>query len=1112
MSLSPVPQQDQQRELAAQLNRYAGQKSFKTLGAFHATFARAAAGGDLEAQAAPAGGGQRVVQESDVFKVGVPGSKLLYLLNSARGLQVVSFAKGANAPELVGRVQPTGNYSNTMYSDLDRGRLMVLENTWSQNQTESKSRVVIYDVKNPSQPGIVDTVELDGTIADSRMVGTVLYVATHQNRQSGSPWGQQEYKPTGTVTSLQLAGDKVQKIQSQEVQLPVASGDLINIQTSGSGDATKYYLVAVQSESGWLWWDRQSAVEVIDISSPEGKIQPLMTVYAKGQLIRRSQTMIHSGHLVLASNYIVNRESTTGSRRASIARVAVESFKLPGASPEVIEDDEAQYRVRYMERELKKASGSDEAKEALRERLLADPELGLRGRFVRLANGSLKKLVADSVQTTGDTTGLSASLREVRLQDNLLYVFWVPANNVDPLDVFNLGDLENGVKYEARLQYEGWVERSFPLTYKGRKFIVGLGWIIENLNNETQRRFPQAMILEVKTIQRKVKNDKGEWVIQEGIAAERVQDAQITMKADGHVWANLMASDKEIELRMTGEATGEILFSAYKWEKQSSTEGGQIIRFDLNEAAQGFGAAALEVGPFLAAPQTWLQRLFVNSEINMVNAFSAESLSTFDTANLKNSSVATAVSVLELARNISAYVVVDSQNGPVGLQVIQNGNSWGLGPQSTTVVRAVDPKFADTEKPQVLSEIAIKGNMAAQLKVDGGRGLLVLSSSYEWTQSATTTEYTLSQIRVGGDGKLTVDAKTWKETQERGNSTSHRRVINYQRNEPLLRLPDGRIMISTEFNTQIMEDGKALNPAPLTTAGCPQTSEQREVGLRLLDGQIFYFARQRETGPGLSGVTTDFVYPAKLAGQKVTCAKGVNIPGEPVMWSKDMMVTKDRYSKDTRMVTRKIEGQNGAPDETYQELLTVSGMGFTLVRLAGETATLLDMDESFAAKWGDIEAPHRLAGDSTNLYFLRAEESASGGPMPWFRGGSMRPRANVNSYQMVQLRVERDRLVKQTWGLTELDSEYASLLNLTRAANGEVIAPVSSYKGLRILRWKDNQRPTLATFEVVGVNGVRSAPVTETSGYSYGQVNYTSALNSVEIASGLTGVVQLYLK
>lgn len=1069
MSLAPRPVAGQEAELANRLNRYLGQTDFLTLG-----YNRALRGGlesaqDVKAAAAPGG---RQEQESDVFKVGNPGSKLLYLLNSSRGLQIISYAKGVDQPELVGRVNPTGNGSDTMYSDLERGRLMVLENVYRGDARDA--RIVVYDVKDPKKPYISDMVEVEGRIVDSRIVGDVLYVATHQITSNQTRWGWSSQKVSGgKVQSYNLKGDKIAKVQEVAMQLPITHGELMNIQNEGD----KYYLVGVQSESGWLWWDRQSAVEVIDISSPTGKIETAMTVYAKGRIGERSQTKIHNGYLVVTSNYTVNPTD-----RTPIARVAVEAFKLPGEQPDVLTEDEAEYRRLHIERILAKTEESK--REEVREQLLKDAELGLKGRFIRLKNGSLKKLVADSAVTSGDTTGLSASLQDVRYQDNLLYVFWVPANMADPLDVFNLGDLEKGVKYEGRLEYEGWVARSFPMTYKGRKFIIGLGWIVENANNENMRRYPQAIILEVKNGKRRTRDKQtGEIREVESIVFEKVPGAQVTMKADEHVWANLNTVDREIEVRMDTESRGEILFSAYKWGKNTFSEGGQLIRFDLEEAYQGFGETALEVGPFLQAPASWLRRVFVNKEIGMINAFATENLSTFNTQGLKAAQSAKAVSVLELARNITSYFTLQTKDGVKGVQVIQSGDYR----DQKTGLRVVDARNADAEKKDIQAEAVIPGSLVDAVKIDGGKALLVLTSKYEYTEKKTTYTYNLARVELTEKGEVAVDQRSWDD------EVQSRRVDFGVRGSALTPIRGGKVLVSTGGKVQLVEEGKSLNPQLLSTEACPTGKDLVSVELKEVSGRLVFVVTENFEDQLMQTVQKKSIVTASLEGQTLKCGVTVNIPGEPVMFVGDQLVTQDRYSKDTQVTYEEYEqrGDNGEIKKVrYQVLKTLEANAFTLVQVKG-TAVLRDITSELNTQYGTLSGT-QLQGTS-KLYFLKT--------------------ADNNRYedaQLATLEVESGRLVSSTWALQGVTG-YANLVNLAAVKDGQAVAVISTDGSNRVYRVEENRRPEVIKFRPVKEDGTLGEPTDKIEGYIYGKVHYTPGQNSLEIASGLRGIIQLFL-
>ncbi|MES2965377.1 MAG: hypothetical protein V4760_15950, partial [Bdellovibrionota bacterium] len=133
---SLVPKPADPSTALAQLQRHRGQTKFMNLAYYwdQCRHCRQDQPKQDEASDAP-GGQQRAEQESDVFKVGAPGSKLLYLMNNYRGLQVVSFAKGVTQPELLGRAAATGNTPDEMYS-LPKERILTIEHVYNWSNEE----------------------------------------------------------------------------------------------------------------------------------------------------------------------------------------------------------------------------------------------------------------------------------------------------------------------------------------------------------------------------------------------------------------------------------------------------------------------------------------------------------------------------------------------------------------------------------------------------------------------------------------------------------------------------------------------------------------------------------------------------------------------------------------------------------------------------------------------------------------------------------------------------------------------------------------------------------------------------------------------------------------
>ncbi len=1071
--LAPVPDPSRANDLDVLLNRHQGQGRFLTLqSSFWLDGVRGSEKRTLEGEDS-----DRDEQEADVFKLGRPGSKLLYLLNYVRGLQIVSFANGPQAPQLVGRVNPTGSYSDTLYSDLERGRLFVLENLYQAGKTTS--RIVVYDVIDEKQPFIAQKIELDGRVVDSRIVGDVLYVATLETISGGSRGligGSQ--KNVGKVESFNIAGE-VRHVETFKLGLPITRGELMNIQQEGSGSQTKYYLVAVQSRDDWWWWDRQSAVEVVDITNPEGRIRPLMTAYAKGRISERSQTRIKEGHLIVTSNYLVG--TATGTAR--IGRVAVESFRMAGNDASVLTEEEAEYRRLHIERALSKVQNELE-REALREKMLTDKDLGLRGRFIRLPNGSLKKLVADATVTSGDSTGLSATLQDVRYDGDLMYVFWVPSNLVDPLDVFNIGDLEKGIQYEGRVLFEGWISRSFPLSFRDKKFIVALGWIVEPINNQNPRRFPQAMIFEVKQVVRQEKNKvTGEIREIKKTVVEKVPGAQVTLKAQGDqgVWADLNVPDREIDLRMDSESRGEILFPVYKWSRSESVQGGQMVRFDLAEAAQGNGESALGVGPFLPASHGWLRRIFTNKEIGLVNAYSTESLSTFDTKGLANSQTANAVSVLELAREIQAYHTLKQDQSVYGLQIVRRGSYQ----KPLTAIRLVSSENADAEQAAVLSELSVTGQYQDSMSIEDGRALLLMTAKTFWENNKTSTSYTLSRItRVPSGLQLVSEVTSWTE------------VVDYNQIDylPYVRpsltpLKDGRVLVtSSAGQMRLVEESNISAMVSLQSNSCPKSEERRSVALKQVDGRLLYLVTDAKSEKHLRSVVSRYVSFGEIDGRQFTCGSLINIPGEPVLVRGQQMITRDSFARDVRIDSHTDQQEN------VKVLRTVNAFGFTLVDLNEKTgqAILTDVSEEHVGSRGTLDF-QRVAGDST-LYFLRNPEGSRG----------------RDEARLAMMSLENQRLVSSTYALAGTAGPV-NLLGIVPSLENSKLAVITNAGQLRVLRFKGNSRPSNILFRPVLENGRKGEPVEVYESVAYGNLHFSSHQRSLEISSGLRGIIQLFL-
>ncbi len=1086
-----------QTTIEAQLKRFKGQTQFLTAnqrwwGGRGLPEAARASSAD-----AP-GGSARAVQESDIFKVGKEGSKLLYLLNNYRGLQVVSFEKGNDQPELLGRVEATGNWPDSMYFDQANDRLVVLENNYQADESDYydysdlQSRLVVYDVKDAKAPKIAQVINLQGQLSESRMVGNILYVAT--SVRPSYYQRQQNENGNGYVYSFSTATAELAQVNQVALSAPVAYGENMNVVEVKKGDTFQYYLIAVLSKEGWGWWDRQSLVEVVDISSAEGTIKPLMVVSAKGAVRERSQTSVKNDTLIVASNYF----STADSR---IQRVAVETFNFPTAQSEILDATEAQFRKLWIERELTKKQHALEAQgvagdalqdalDAARLEISADAENGLKGRFVKQdgTNGAvaITKPLSDSVVTVGNTQGLSASLQDVRFHNGLLYVYWVPANNVDPLDLFDVSAPEAGVKHLAHLEFDGWIQRAIPVTYAGKDYVLGLGWIIPSVDNEHQRRYPQAMLFEIKRF------DSG-----------AVRANVITQKNLGtsNTWANFNAEDKMIETRFSTEATGVVMYTFSSWDQNTYTQGGKLIGFDLAKAETDPDNVFAE-GGVLSGEDSWLRRVFTNTEIDRVNTFSDQALATYNVSSGIGAAaqIVEATNVLELARNVRGYESLTQGNATKGVQIVSD-YSWSYDGTATTELRLV--ATADAEKAQTLSIVTLPGSFLSSVKTDAAT-LLVLTSDTKRVEVSGSFQYkTTYQV-----SRVMLDAGTLKmagqANLENAPNLSDSR-LGYQ--QQLLKLADGKVLVAIGgqiAQVQLTDGGLAATALTLNACTVAQDSYAE---LKLLEGKLYLTYAESVADAAHARLTynKNFAAPIALVGETLECAPAINIPGTLVMATEGKLITSDTRLID---IVQRGEGENVYFDTTTEASLDS-------LKLDGPTATLKDLYDPKDVNVGSM----KIVDDSlvfvestakNNVWFNRFEGRGS-----FFPGSS-----SSTENRLAILSLDDDLgFTKEAFVLSLTGNTAASLQAVfpgLDAADAH-LAVIAQGQRLSVLSFGGEGRPQAKKLAKVKADGTTTEPAESVNVSSYwywydGSLNLTTQTRTLEIPQGLFGVTQLVIQ
>lgn len=539
-------------------------------------------------------GQSRDIQESDVYKIGNPSKKELFLLNNYRGFQVVSFEDGLAKPKLISRLPIYNNWGSEMYYLASQEKVLIINteynyvsNDWSMNYN---TKVYLVDVKESREPQVVNEISLPGYLQESRMVGDVLYTITHN--------GGSEKKVK--VTSIKLGYGDMETIDEAELHTDNKYVQTMNVVKENN----RYYVISTLSN----WNSTGDLINVHDITSPNGKIQKLFTANARGRILERSQTFMHKGHLFAVSNYSENNQPM---------RVSVEAFPM-NKSTSIVS---------------------------------SKPHMRL---------------------SVGDTNGLNANLQDVRVSGDHLYAFWVPANNMDPFELFDISNPQKGIKHLGQLQFDGWISKAFPLMHEGKNYVLGLGWVAP-VTNENGRRLPQAKLFQIK---------------EENGIVRHEEVSSLTIESE-EIWTSFNNEDKYFEVMNDGPGKFNILFPVTFWKSWKG--GAKVVTADLN-------THALKEGASVQGQQGWLKRIFTNKDMDALHAFSNERLENFDDSKLSEPGLAKTVSVLELARNILSFHPVSETHG---VQIVSQDDSME--------VRSVALSNSDAEKTEISGMKSIPG-------------------------------------------------------------------------------------------------------------------------------------------------------------------------------------------------------------------------------------------------------------------------------------------------------------------------------------------------------------------------------------------------------------------
>ena len=1140
--------------IASQLQRYRGQTEFLNPQPVTNLYSTGTADG-WETNLVAASDSSRAIQEADIFKVGKPGSKVVFLLNNFRGLQVVSFQDGADQPSLLGRVQASGNIPDQMYYQSEQDRLVVVETiqfdsrgnySWSKTQ----GRLVIYDVSDLQNPRVSEVIEFEGSPADSRLVGEVLYVATSLEPDWQVAEAEDaELTTSGFVHSFSFKDSELRKVDSLELGIPVVGQELMNlIEVSEEDGRQAYYLVAALASR--TWWDGASRVAVVDVSNPEGSIKPIMIVEARGLVDERSQITIKDQTLIVTSNYFVDDQLTNRQ-----GRIAMETFSFPAYLSQTITTDEAEFRQSYIRRQLKEQASKlsrlglpadeiDRRYELGRRELLNDPQYGLASILVKGDGQFPTQLAAQDQVLIKSSDNQSAALQDVRYAGDLALVFWVPSNNIDPLEIIDLSNPRAGIKHLGRLEFDGWVQRAFPVTVGERQFVIGFGWVVAGDDSQPfPRRYPRAMAFELQATE-------------DGTAAATLIETLDLGTTDQ--WAEFNGSDKAIEVRFDDEGRGSAMYTFSSYEEGQFFNGGKLIGFDLTKFGQeglpvGENNSIFEDGAILNGGEGWLRRLFYNEDLDRLTSFSDQSLGVFDVDDLGPAGdVVEASAILELARHIQAYVSIgNDEQKKLGVQIISS--PYDQANIATTELRLTGLENADAELSESLQVLSLPGSYNTHLSLGNG-DLVVLTSSFVPTSespvadSATanvsevsetesdffqSTTYTLSKIGLLNQEITILGQTEWLEKEEEdvlqpfGNLS----VLYETATEDIISINRGVASVVAAHQTNEGERAPRnaqFSRMELKLDGCSDEEGLQSYQLLPNDESLYItwaISVEDKRFEGLSH-SKHFVASAELSNDStLTCGLAVNIPGEPLRIVSSHLVTRDSRLLDVIA--------NGAEDADPLSSEDLGDEG------DGEDSSIVWVGQpAFRTVTQDLLASVNLQDDAAVLIDLYdpGEESLQSLTMVgnnfvlWEGLGSDDEMIIDRDYQfedleqhyLVTLNFDADQRFTRSLYQMDLSGQGPVTARGAYASdNGNWLLPITQGSAFQVVELFENERPQLRNIELQGPPTVEDAANQRVvklaspwgfywSGNEDG-IHFSSALGTFELSQDLYGVQQVKL-
>jgi len=240
---------------------------------------------------------ERAIEEADIIKV--EGTRL-YALSRVGGLSVIDVGT-RDKLKFLGRWRANGQPFE-MY--VRNNVVLAMVNgfqEWSYDSSggyssKQTSRVIALDVNDPAKIASIGDFAVPGEVSDSRIVGDVMYVVSHQN---GYCYRCETGKPATVVMSLGIKDVRaISKVDQVAFVSPTAGYSWWK--RSVSATTTRFWIGG--PEYTWTSGEKpRSTIQALDVSDPTGKLSLGAAVTVEGLIQSRWQMDEAAGVLRVVS-------------------------------------------------------------------------------------------------------------------------------------------------------------------------------------------------------------------------------------------------------------------------------------------------------------------------------------------------------------------------------------------------------------------------------------------------------------------------------------------------------------------------------------------------------------------------------------------------------------------------------------------------------------------------------------------------------------------------------------------------------------------------------------------------------------------------------------------